>query len=156
MLRNIAYISNFIFLMTSCYKYKHHSITNGIWFIDAVEINGGSTNFMGAFLDDYKEDTSFYKVMMLENGLVRGEYYTDDTTLHYYVTGHWELIDHNHIQLEADEYINGTFLTEIVNPKKMVLSTDSNQVQFQGIGNVKMVVRISRNEPGSQDDTRSN
>ena len=28
----------------------------------------------------------------------------------------------------------------------MVLSTDSNQVQFQGIGNVKMVVRISRDE----------
>ena len=135
MFRNLAYISIFIFLflITSCYKYKHHSITNGIWFIDAVEINGGSTNFMDAFLDDYKEDTSFYKV-----------------------TGHWELIDHNHIQLEADEYINGTFLTEIVNSKKMVLSTDSNQVQFQGIGNVKMVVRISRDEPGNQSDTRPN
>ena len=25
-------------------------ITNGIWFIDAVEINGGSTNFMNGFL----------------------------------------------------------------------------------------------------------
>ena len=48
-----------------------------------------------------------------------------------------------------------TFLTEIVNPKKMVLSTDSNQVQFQGIGNVKMVVRISRDEPGSQSDTQT-
>ena len=72
------------------------------------------------------------------------------------MTGHWELIDHNHIQLEADEYINGTFLTEIVNSKKMVLSTDSNQVQFQGIGNVKMVVRISRDEPGNQSDTRPN
>ena len=36
----------------------------------------------------------------------------------------------------------------------MVLSTDSNQVQFQGIGNVKMVVRISRDEPGNQSDTR--
>jgi hypothetical protein len=129
-------------------------ITNGIWFIDAVEINGGSTNFMNGFLPDYKEDTSFYKVMMLENGLVRGEYYNDEATLNYYVTGNWELIDDNHIQLQADEYINGVFLTEIVNSKKMVLSTDSNQVQFQGIGNVKMVVRISRDEPGSQDDTR--
>ena len=59
-------------------------ITNGIWFIDAVEINGGSTNFMNGFLPEYKEDTSFYKVMMLENGLVRGEYYTDDSTLNYF------------------------------------------------------------------------
>ena len=46
------------------------------------------------------------------------------------------------------------FLTEIVNSKKMVLSTDSNLIDFQGIGNVKMVVRISRDEPGNQDDTR--
>ena len=131
-------------------------ITNGIWFIDAVEINGGSTNFMNGFLPEYKEDTSFYKVMMLENGLVRGEYYTDDSTLNYFVTGHWELTDDNHIQLQADEYINGLFLTEIVNSKKMVLSTDSNLIDFQGIGNVKMVVRISRDEPGSPNDTRSN
>ena len=131
-------------------------ITNGIWFIDAVEINGGSTNFMNGFLPEYKEDTSFYKVMMLENGLVRGEYYADDSTLNYFVTGHWELTDHNHIQLQADEYINGLFLTEIVNSKKMVLSTDSNLIDFQGIGNVKMVVRISRDEPGSPNDTRSN
>ena len=129
-------------------------ITNGIWFIDAVEINGGSTNFMNGFLPEYKEDTSFYKVIMLENGLVRGEYYTDDSTLNYFVTGHWELTDHNHIQLQADEYINGLFLTEIVNSKKMVLSTDSNLIDFQGIGNVKMVVRISRDEPGSPNDTR--
>ena len=42
--------------------------------LDAVEINGGSTNFMNGFLPEYKEDTSFYKVMILENGLVRGEY----------------------------------------------------------------------------------
>ena len=131
-------------------------ITNGIWYIDAVEINGGSTNFMNGFLPDYKEDTSFYKVMLLENGLVRGEYYNDEATLNYYVTGNWELIDHDPIQLQADEYINGVFLTEIVNSKKMVLSTDSNIIDFQGIGNVKMVVRISRDEPGSQDDTRSN
>ena len=129
-------------------------ITSGVWFIDAVEINGGSTNFMNGFLPEYKEDTSFYKVMMLENGLVRGEYYTDDSTLNYFVTGHWELTDHNHIQLQADEYINGLFLTEIVNSKKMVLSTDSNLIDFQGIGNVKMVVRISRDEPGSPNDTR--
>ena len=150
------YTISFLLLcsISSCYKYKHHMITNGIWFIDAVEINGGSTNFMNGFLPDYKEDTSFYKVMLLENGLVRGEYYNDEATLNYYVTGNWELIDHNHIQLQADEYINGVFLTEIVNSKKMVLSTDSNLIDFQGIGNVKMVVRISRDEPGSQDDTR--
>jgi len=132
----------------------HHYITKGVWYLDAVEIDGGSTNFMSAFLPDYKVDTSFYKVIMLENGLLRGEYYLDDTTLNYYVTGSWELMAHDFIYLNADEYINGTFLIELANRKKMLLSTDSNQVDFSNIGNVKMVIRISRDEVGSADDTK--
>ena len=59
-------VSVFFVLLTlmlgSCYKVHHHYITKGVWYLDAVEIDGGSTNFMSAFLPDYKEDTSFYKV----------------------------------------------------------------------------------------------
>ena len=37
---------------------------------------------------------------------------------------------------------------------KMILSTLSNNVAFENIGDVAMVVRISRDNPGKQEDTR--
>ena len=140
--------------LSSCYKIRHHYLTTGIWYINSVEIDGGSTNFMNNFLEDYKEDTSFYKVIMLENGLARGEYYSDDTTLNYFVTGNWELSDNNHIMLKADEYIDGQFLIEAADRKNIVLSTDTNYISYHDIGDVKLVIRISRDQPGSQEDTR--
>ena len=138
----------------SCYKVHHHYITKGVWYIDAVELNGGSTNFMESFLPDFKLDTSFYKVYLLENGLVRGEYYDNDSTLNYFITGEWELLNHDEIYLKADQYINGNFLIELAAKDKMILSTSSNIVDFENIGDVAMVVRISRDSPGKQEDTR--
>ena len=140
--------------LTSCYKVHHHYITKGIWYIDAVELNGGSTNFMESFLPDFTLDTSYYKVYLLENGLVRGEYYTNDSTLNYFITGEWELLNHDEIYLKADQYIDGNFLIELAAKDRMILSTLSNNVAFENIGDVAMVVRISRDSPGSQDDTR--
>ncbi len=140
--------------LSSCYKVHHHYITKGVWYIDAVELNGGSTNFMESFLPDFKLDTSFYKVYLLENGLVRGEYYDNDSTLNYFITGEWELLNHDEIYLKADQYINGNFLIELAAKDKMILSTSSNIVDFENIGDVAMVVRISRDNPGKQEDTR--
>tara|TARA_Y100000589_G_scaffold332180_1_gene390003 strand:- start:579 stop:1052 length:474 start_codon:yes stop_codon:yes gene_type:complete len=140
--------------LSSCYKVHHHYITKGVWYIDAVELNGGSTNFMESFLPDFKLDTSFYKVYLLENGLVRGEYYDNDSTLNYFITGEWELLNHDEIYLKADQYINGNFLIELAAKDKMILSTLSNNVDFENIGDVAMVVRISRDSPGKQEDTR--
>ena len=140
--------------LSSCYKVHHHYITKGVWYIDAVELNGGSTNFMESFLPDFKLDTSFYKVYLLENGLVRGEYYDNDSTLNYFITGEWELLNHDEIYLKADQYINGNFLIELAAKDKMILSTSSNIVDFENIGDVAMVVRISRDSPGKQEDTR--
>ena len=140
--------------LSSCYKVHHHYITKGVWYIDAVELNGGSTNFMESFLPDFKLDTSFYKVYLLENGLVRGEYYDNDSTLNYFITGEWELLNHDEIYLKADQYINGNFLIELAAKDKMILSTLSNNVDFENIGDVAMVVRISRDNPGKQEDTR--
>ena len=153
------FLSFFVFFslvmaLTSCYKVHHHYITKGVWYIDAVELNGGSTNFMESFLPDFKLDTSFYKVYLLENGLARGEYYTNDSTLNYFITGEWELLNHDEIYLKADQYIDGNFLIELAAKDKMILSTLSNNVAFENIGDVAMVVRISRDSPGSQDDTR--
>lgn len=109
---------------------------------------------MDSFLPDFKLDTSFYKVYLLENGLARGEYYTNDSTLNYFITGEWELLNHDEIYLKADQYIDGNFLIELAAKDKMILSTLSNNVAFENIGDVAMVVRISRDSPGSQDDTR--
>ena len=81
------------FLFTGCYKVYHNYLIKGVWYIDAVEIDGGSTNFMQAFLPDYENGNGKYKVYMLENGLVRGEYYTYDTidsTLHAWLSAFGE------------------------------------------------------------------
>ena len=153
-LARLIFTFSILFSLFGCYKVHHHYITNGIWYIDAVEIDGGSTNFMEGFLPDYIVDTSFYKVFLLENGLVRGEYYTNDTTLNYFVTGEWDLLNHDEIYLKADQYIDGNFLIEIVNKEKMILSTELNNVKFENIGEVKLVIRISRDNPGSQNDTK--
>ena len=140
------------FLFTGCYKVYHNYLIKGVWYIDAVEIDGGSTNFMQAFLPDYENGNGKYKVYMLENGLVRGEYYTYDT-LNYFITGEWMLLEHDQIFLKADQYIDGIFKIEVVKPKKMILSTESNNVSFFSIGEVKSAIRISRDESGDQQDT---
>jgi hypothetical protein len=125
----------------------------GEWYLDAVEVDGGISNQMGAILPDYVDGSGIYKVYMLENGLLRGEYYTYDT-LNYFVTGEWELLDHDQIFLKADQYIDGVFKIEPVNSKKMILSTESNFVTFFNMGEIKSVIRISRGESGNQSDTR--
>ena len=58
----------------------------GEWYIDAIEVHGGTTNQIGAILPNYVDGNGVYKVYMLENGLLSGEYYTYDT-LNYFVTG---------------------------------------------------------------------
>ena len=90
---------------------------------------------------------------MLENGLLRGEYYTYDT-LNYFITGQWEMLEHDQIYLKADQYIDATFNIEVVNSKKVILSTEKNHVTFFNIGDVKSVIRLSRDEPGNYEDTR--
>lgn len=146
-------IFSFSLLFSSCYKIHHNYMIKGEWYIDAVEVDGGTTNQIGAILPDYEDGNGIYKVYMLENGLLRGEYYTYDT-LNYFVTGEWELLDHDQIFLRADQYIDGIFYIEPVNAKKMILSTESNNVTFFNIGEIKSVIRISRGEPGNQNDTR--
>ena len=55
-------------------------MVKGIWYID-VEIDGGSVNQMGSILEHYEDGNGTYKVYMLENGLLRGEYYAYDTLI---------------------------------------------------------------------------
>ena len=120
--------------------------------IKDIKINDESIEHT-LYTGHYVDGNGTYKVYMLENGLLRGEYYTYDT-LNYFVTGEWQLLDHDQIYLKADQYIDGTFKIEHVNANKMILSTESNYVTFFNIGEIKSVIRISRGDPGNQSDTR--
>ena len=151
--KSIFLIALVLIITSSCYKIHHNYMIKGEWYLDAVEVDGGISNQMGAILPDYVDGAGIYKVYMLENGLLRGEYYTYDT-LNYFVTGEWELLAHDQIFLKADQYIDGVFKIEPVNSKKMILSTESNFVTFFNMGEIKSVIRISRGEPGNQNDTR--
>jgi len=139
-------------IFSGCYKLHHNYMIKGKWYINAVEIDGGSTNFIEEFLDNYKDGEGEYITYMLDNGLVRGEYYTYDT-LNYFITGEWSLLEHDEIYLKADKYIDGIFKVEVVDSKNMILSTESNNINFYNIGEVKSVIRISRDAKGRQSDT---
>ena len=140
-------------IFSGCYKLHHNYTIKGKCYLNAVEIDGGSTNFIEEFLPNYIDGNGEYVTYMLNNGLVRGEYYTYDT-LNYFVTGEWSLLEHDQIYLKADKYIDGIFTVEVVDAKNMILSTESNYINFYNIGEVKSVIRISRDAKGSQGDTR--
>ena len=67
----IRYILLFSILLVtqSCYKIHHTYMIKGEWYIDAVEVDGGTTNQIGAILPNYVDGNGVYKVYMLENGL---------------------------------------------------------------------------------------
>jgi hypothetical protein len=137
---------------TSCYKVHHNYIVKTEWYLNALELDGGSTNFMNGILPDYIDGGGYYKIYMLDNGLSRGEYYVYDT-LNYFVTGTWDLLSPDSIRIELDDYVEGTFFIELVDMKEMILSTNHNNVKFFGIGDVKAVVRCSKGETTSQGST---
>lgn len=136
----------------SCYKVHHNYIVKTEWYLNALELDGGSTNFMNGILPDYDDGGGVYKIYMLDNGLSRGEYYVYDT-LNYFTTGTWDLLSPDSIYIDLDQYVQGKFYIELINKDEMILSTDHNNVKFFGIGDVKAVVRTSKAAPSSQSST---
>ena len=55
----------------SCYKIYHTYMIKVEWYIDAVEVDGGTRNQIGAIVPNYVDGNGVYKVYMLENGLLR-------------------------------------------------------------------------------------
>lgn len=179
-MRKLLIIASFIFVglaINGCYKIHHNYIVKGEWYLNSLEIDGGSTNFMNGVLPGYLDTTGkdqayidimksilpgyvspageikgYYRIYMLDNGLVRTEYYVQDT-LNYFRTGTWDLLSPDSIYLNVDDYSNGTFYIELINKEEMILSTDHNFVRFFNMGDVKTVIRSSRNKPTSQEST---
>lgn len=136
------------FLLTGCYKVHRTYIVKGKWYLNGFEIDGGSTNHMEGFLPDYTAGDGTYVIYMLDNGIMRGEYYVYDT-LNYFRTGTWSLIDTKTIQMDMDLFVDGDFNIELVDKETMILNSPKNQIDFFNIGEVKTVLRISREGPQS-------
>jgi hypothetical protein len=132
-----------LILLGGCYKIHRTYVVKGKWYLNAFEIDGGSTNHMEGFLDDYTPGDGTYVIYMLDNGIMRGEYYAFDT-LNYFRTGTWSLLDTKHIQMDMDLFVDGDFELELVDKETMILNSESNDIEFFDIGEVKTVIRISR------------
>lgn len=130
-------------LMVGCYKVHRTYIIQGKWYLNAFEIDGGSTNHMEGFLPEYVSGDGTYVIYMLDNGIARGEYYVYDT-LNYFVTGTWNLDNTKQITMDMDVFVDGSFKIELLNKQEMILSTTKNQIDFFDIGEVKTVLRVSR------------
>lgn len=131
--------------LTGCYKFNHNYIMKGKWYVNSFEVNGGSSNLMEAVLPDFVDGNGQYMVYMLDNGLLRGEYYVSDT-LYYFRTGTWNMPHKDSVTFDIDKFIQGTFLIEQVDRKAFILTTDDNYIEFFNIGSVPTVMRISRGE----------
>lgn len=132
-----------IILMSGCYKVHRTYIVKGKWYLNSFEIDGGSTNQMDGFLDDYSDGNGTYVIYMLDNGIMRGEYYTNDT-VNYFTTGTWTLLDTKTIQMDMDQFVDGDFNIELIDNQQMLLNSQANQIDFFNMGEVKSVLRISR------------
>ena len=142
MIRNLLILS-LILSLTGCYKAHHNYILKGKWYMNIFEVDGGSTNFANGVLPAWEDGNGEYIIYMLDNGLARGEYYTYDT-LNYFVTGEWDLLSHDTIYLNMDQFVNGKFLVELVDKENMILTSNANDIEFFNMGVVKSVLRVSR------------
>jgi hypothetical protein len=136
-----------VLFFSSCYKISHNHIMKGKWYVNSFEVNGGSTNLMEGVLPNYADGDGQYIVYMLDNGLMRGEYYADDSLV-YFRTGIWEMPSSDSVYFEIDKFIKGTFKIEPAKNKgkAFIMSTASNYIEFFNIGEVETVMRISRGE----------
>ncbi len=138
-------VATLTILLTGCYKFNQNLIMKGKWYVNAFEVSGGNTNLMEGVLPDYVSGKGQYIVYMLDNGLLRGEYYTNDT-LYYFRTGYWDMPHKDSVTFVIDKFINGTFLIEQVKGDAFLLTSDDNDIEFFNIGVVPTVMRISRGE----------
>ncbi len=135
-----------IMILCACQKIYNIYVIKGEWEVGSVEINGGSTNMMETFLPYfyYKNNCCSYKIYFDDDGTAKAEYYTFDT-LNYEIFGTWELKDAKHIYMNLDEYVDGNFEIEIVNPNEMIMYAEENQIKAYNIGLVGLIIRAKRN-----------
>ena len=115
----------------------------GEWVVNSVELDGGKTNMMYTILPDYNADSSKYVVYFGEEGRCTGQYYLNEK-LNYAVEGTWSLVDKHHIYIELDNYVKGIFELEEQSRTEMIMYAEQNIVNFYKIGEVEMILRVTR------------
>ncbi len=143
----LSFLLSFAFF--SCNKVTHTVILKSQHHLNSFEINGGSTNFMPGVLPNYVDSTGKvigdYVIYLLDNGLMRGEYYSNGDLV-YYRTGIWDMPHKDSIYMNIDVFVDGTFYIELVDADEMVMSSDKNNIKFFNIGKVTSVLRISNGQ----------
>ncbi|MFT5858615.1 MAG: hypothetical protein ACI865_000703 [Flavobacteriaceae bacterium] len=125
-----------------CYKVTEVSLMKGQWQIHGAFVNGGSVNQLSQLLPGF-ETNGDYQVYLMDEGIIKGEYYIDGV-LDYEVWGVWELRSRHHLYMNIDEYVNGEFLVESDGDDLYTLYCDSNDVAFYDIGISTMVLKLER------------
>ena len=130
------------FLSGGCYKITEVTIMKGEWQVLEVKVNGGGMNQMEQLLPEF-ETNGRYLIYMMDQGVMKGEYYLGDN-LDYETWGEWELLTHDHIFMRIDEYVNGTFLIRSNGDDLYTMYSDSNDIAFYNIGISTMVLELDR------------
>ncbi|MCB9232358.1 MAG: hypothetical protein H6581_11885 [Bacteroidia bacterium] len=145
MIPRLLILSTLVLAGAGCKHLHEDFIMNGEWEVTEVNLNNGSKNFLESLMPHYADgnDCCHYNVSYLDNGVMRGEYYTYDT-LNYAVEGDWEIVKPGEIYMKADQYIDGVFTYQKESKGHYLLHSDINQVEFYQIGQVEMAIRSIR------------
>tara|TARA_B110000285_G_scaffold7471_1_gene7745 strand:- start:2431 stop:2865 length:435 start_codon:yes stop_codon:yes gene_type:complete len=132
----------FFFLCGGCYKITEVTIMKGEWQVLEAKINGGDLNQLDQLFPQF-ETNGRYLIYMMDDGVMKGEYYIGDN-LDFEAWGEWELLTPDHIFMRIDEYINGTFLIKSNGNHLYTMYSDSNEIAFYNIGISTMVLELER------------
>ena len=136
-----SFISFFI-LCSGCFKITEIVMMKGEWQVLEVKVNGGDLNQMEQLLPQF-ETNGRYLIYMMDDGVMKGEYYIGDN-LEFEVWGEWELLTNDDVFMRIDEYINGTFLVQSNGDHLYTMYSDSNDIAFYDIGISTMVLELER------------
>ncbi|MDE0722198.1 MAG: hypothetical protein OSB28_02710 [Flavobacteriales bacterium] len=129
-------------LCSGCTKITEIAMMKGEWQVLEVKINGGDLNQLEQLFPQF-DTTGRYLIYMMDDGVMKGEYYIGDI-LDFEAWGEWELLSNDYVFMRIDEYINGTFLIRSNGDHLYTMYSDSNDIAFYDIGISTMVLELER------------
>ena len=132
----------FFLLFSGCSKITEVIMMKGEWQVLEVKINGGDLNQLAQLFPQF-ETNGRYLIYMMDDGVMKGEYYIGDN-LDFEAWGEWELLTNDYVFMKIDEYINGTFLIKSNGDHLYTMYCDSNYIAFYDIGISTMVLELVR------------
>ena len=132
----------FFLLCGGCSKITEVIMMKGEWQVLEVKINGGDLNQMEQLFPQF-ETNGRYLIYMMDDGVMKGEYYIGDN-LDVEAWGEWELLTNDYVFMRIDKYINGTFLVKSNKDHLYTMYSDSNDIAFYDIGISTMVLEMER------------